>query len=147
MLSVEELQKLVTRCPFQAWLGLRVTNIRPDLTVLELPWREELMSSPEARSTHGGVLASLIDTAGCCAVAANLGYTVPTVDMRVDYHRVAGPGRLVAEGRPLKIGKLVAFAEAKIFDGAGELVASGKIVYRHKRNSGPQGGDVPTSAT
>jgi uncharacterized protein (TIGR00369 family) len=135
LLSIEQIQKLVSRCPYQAWLGLKVIESDREHTVLELPWREELMSSPEQRSTHGGVLAALIDAGGCYAIAASLGYTVPTVDMHVDYHRVAKPGPLVAHGRPIKIGRLVAVAEARITDGDNRLIASGKVVYRNKRNS------------
>ena len=135
-LTLEQLQALISRCPFQAWLGLRATAITADGVELEIPWREELMSSPEAQSAHGGVLATLVDAAGCYAITPRLGYTVPTVDMRVDYHRVAKPGPLRAHGKVLKIGRLVAVTEARILDASDQLVASGKIVFRNKRNSG-----------
>jgi len=135
-LSLGKLQGLISRCPFQTWLGLRATAITAEGAELEIPWREELMSSPEAQSTHGGIIATLVDAVGCYSIAAQLGYTVATVDMRVDYHQVAKPGRLRALGKVLKIGRLVAVAEAQILDNGGQLVASGKIVYRNKRNSG-----------
>lgn len=134
-LAIAQVQQLVSRCPYQSWLGLKVTGFDREYTVLELPWRDELMGSPEQRTVHGGVLAALIDAAGCYSIAANLGYTVPTVDMRIDYHRVARPGELVARGRAIKIGKLVAVAEVRITDSDNRLIASGKIVYRNKRNS------------
>jgi uncharacterized protein (TIGR00369 family) len=49
--------------------------------------------------------------------------------MRVDYHRTALPGPLVARARIVKLGGTVATAEAEVFDGNDRLVASGRGVY------------------
>ncbi len=134
-LSVAEVQQLVSRCPYQSWLGLQVIECDGDQTVLELPWREEFLGSPEQRAVHGGVLSALVDAAGCYAVATKLGYTVPTVDMRVDYLSMARPGNLVATGKVLKIGRLVAATEVDVTDCDRRLVAHGKVIYRNTRNS------------
>jgi len=54
---------------------------------------------------------------------------VPTIDLRVDYHRAAMPGDLVARGKVVKFGSSISVAEASIFDEAGVLLASGRGVY------------------
>ncbi|MGE5103375.1 MAG: PaaI family thioesterase, partial [Betaproteobacteria bacterium] len=54
---------------------------------------------------------------------------VPTIDMRVDYHRAAMPGDLVARGKLVKWGSQYAVAEAQVIDKDGALVASGRGVY------------------
>ena len=87
------------------------------------------MSHPKVRYTHGGILAALIDLAGDYAIAARLGRGVPTIDMRIDYHRTALPGPLVARATIIKIGSTVATAEAQVFDEGGKLVASGRGAY------------------
>ena len=49
--------------------------------------------------------------------------------MRVDYHRAAMPGDLIARGKVVRFGSQFATAEAQIFDGDGKLVASGRGTY------------------
>jgi uncharacterized protein (TIGR00369 family) len=75
------------------------------------------------------VLASLIDLAADYAVAARLGRGAATVDMRVDYHRAAMPGPLVARAAVIKVGGTLATAEARVFDERDELVASGRALF------------------
>ena len=135
-MSHSDLQALIGRCPFQQWMGLALRSIEADGIHLMVPWRDEFLSSPEANSCHGGILASLLDAAGCYAVAAQLGYSVPTVDMRVDYHRVAHPDALVAQAKRLKVGRTIASAEARVFDADDRLIASGRMVYLCRKNSG-----------
>ena len=43
-------------------------------------------------------LAALIDLAADFAMIRQTGRGVPTIDMRVDYHRAAMPGDLIARG-------------------------------------------------
>lgn len=87
------------------------------------------MANPERRHTHGGILAALIDLAADHALFSRLGHAVPTIDMRVDYHRAAMPGDLLAKGRVVKFGSRFSVCEAQIFDAEGRLVASGRGTY------------------
>ena len=128
--SILEMAKgFVDRSPFNRWLGMTVEAADDQGIVLAIKWREELISSPERRSTHGGVLATLVDAAGDYAVALKVGYPVPTMDMRVDYHRMAGPGDLRAEGRVVHMSQRYATAEGRVMDMDGRLVASGRALY------------------
>jgi uncharacterized protein (TIGR00369 family) len=119
----------MSRCPFNRWLGLQAVAVSEAGVELLLPWREELLSSPEAQSMHGGVLASVVDAAGDYAVGAFIGRGVPTIDLRIDYHKVAKPGNYLAKGRVIQLGRTIASAEAQVFNDAGLLVASGRGVY------------------
>ncbi|MDW6024750.1 PaaI family thioesterase [Mesorhizobium sp. BAC0120] len=123
------LDRMVRNAPFHAWLGVSLKSVSDEGVEIALPWREEFVSDPNVRYTHGGILAALIDLAGDYAVAARLGRGVPTIDMRVDYHRTALPGPLVAKARVIKMGGTLATAEAEIHDENGKLVASGRGVY------------------
>ena len=62
------------------------------------------MVNPERRYTHGGILAALIDLAADFAMIKQTGRGVPTIDMRVDYHRAAMPGDLIARGKVVRFG-------------------------------------------
>ncbi len=79
-------------------------------------------------SVHGGYAATLLDSACGCAVHSKLpeGRTFTTLELKVSYHRALtkDTGEVRAEGIVLSIGKRVAFAEAKLLDGAGRLCAS-----------------------
>ena len=79
-------------------------------------------------TVHGGYAATLLDSAcGCAAhsqLTAEQAYTTP--ELKVAYHKAIPrhSGLLRAEGRVLSMGQRVAYAEAKLTDAQGRLLAS-----------------------
>ena len=128
-ITVEEVQRLITRAPFHQWLGVQVTALQDDGIELKAQWREEWVVNPDRRYTHGGILAALIDLAADWALVKRTGRGVPTVDMRVDYHAAAMPGDLTVKGRVIKAGGQFSTAEASVYDAGGKLLASGRGTY------------------
>jgi uncharacterized protein (TIGR00369 family) len=128
-ITLEQVQALITRAPYHQWLGLTVTAVHDDGIELRAKWREEWVVSVERRYTHGGVLAALIDLAADWALVKQTGRGVPTIDLRVDYHRAAMPGDLIARGKVIRNGSQFATAEAQVFDQEGKLLASGRGTY------------------
>ncbi len=96
---------------------------------IRLPWRAEFMSNPDRGGAHGGILAALIDTAADFAIAARLGRPLPTIDLRVDYHRPAAAGPMLVRGTVIRLGRQIATAEASVFDSEDRLLASGRGAY------------------
>ena len=115
--------------PFHRWLGLTVREASAERVVIAMTWREEMVSDPKRRYTHGGILAALIDLGADWAMVRKLGRGVPTIDMRVDYHAVAMPGDLTIKGKIVRMGGQFSTAEASIFDAQGKLLASGRGTY------------------
>lgn len=78
-------------------------------------------------SVHGGVLATLLDTAAACSVHSTLaaGELYTSMDLTVKFLRPAtvDSGRLTATGRVIQRGRRTALAEAQVHDAAGKLVA------------------------
>lgn len=78
-------------------------------------------------SVHGGVLATLLDTAAGCAVHSTLpagrGYT--SLDLTTRFLRpvTVESGELLCVGTVLSSGRTTALAEARLTDAAGRLVA------------------------
>lgn len=138
VIDVATMQAIVDRSPFNRWLGMTVESLTAEKLVLCLRWREELISSPERQSTHGGILATLIDASGDYAVAARLGYAVPTIDLHVDYHRIASPGDLFAEAQLIQFGSTVATAAVKVTDASRRLIASGRGLYLTTNGAKPR---------
>jgi uncharacterized protein (TIGR00369 family) len=129
LITIEQVQQLITRGPFHQWLGLQVLKVEEDAIELKATWREEWVVNPERRYTHGGILAALVDLCADWALVSRTGRGVPTIDMRVDYHRAAMPGDLTARGKLVKWGSQYSVCEAQVFDKDGQLVASGRGVY------------------
>ena len=128
-MDIQGLQHIIDRSPFNRWLGMAVESITPDAVTLTIKWREELISSPERQTTHGGILATLVDGAGDYAVAVRVGRAVPTLDLQVDYHRPATPGDLRVVASVVNLGSTVASARAQVFDSGGRLLVSGRGLY------------------
>ena len=129
-----ELQKRITLAPFHQWLDIRVSEVNKDGIRINVPWREEFVVNPKRGYAHGGILATLIDIAADYALAVKIGTPVPTVDLRVDYHRAAMPGELTVEAHVLNLGRTFSTAEAMIYDPEGRLLASGRGVYHSPAN-------------
>lgn len=127
--TAEQVQAMIVRGPFHQWLGLQVLAVREGEIEIRATWREEWVVNPERRYTHGGILAALVDLAADWALVSKTGRGVPTIDMRVDYHRAAMPGDLTVKGKVIRFGSSVSVSEAQVYDQAGALLASGRGVY------------------
>jgi len=127
--TAEDLQVRLIANHFNEWMGLKIIDLDEEKIEIMMSWREEMISNPKARVTHGGILGALVDVAADFMIAAKLGAPAPTVDMRVDYHRAASPGDLRAVGRIIRVGGTFSTAEAEVFDGDEKLIASGRGLY------------------
>jgi uncharacterized protein (TIGR00369 family) len=78
-------------------------------------------------SVHGGVFATLLDSAAGCAVHSALpaGVRYTSLDLSVKFLRGLGAasGEVRCEGTLLHLGARTALAEARLVDGAGRLCA------------------------
>ncbi|MEO8442415.1 MAG: PaaI family thioesterase [Betaproteobacteria bacterium] len=128
-MTIEKLQQLISRGPFNQWLNFTILKIDGQGIELKATWREEWVVNPDRRYTHGGILAAIVDVAADYAIAAQLGRPVPTIDIRVDYHKAAMPGDLTAKAKVVRSGSQYSTAEAYVYDQEGGLVASGRGTY------------------
>ena len=98
---------------------------------------------------HGGVLASLADTAGAMAAYPMLpkGTRLATVEMTINYLEPVDRGPIIAEARVLRIGRTLAVAECEVKDAAGRLAAKALLTFaimsaerkQHKVRRNPAG--------
>ena len=128
-MTLEQVQERITRGPFNRWLNFTVTKLDADGLEVKSGWREEWVVNPDRRYTHGGILSAIIDVAADYAIAAKIGRPVPTIDLRVDFHKAAMPGDITARARVVRLGSQYSTAEALLYDKDGELVASGRGTY------------------
>ena len=128
-LTALEVEEKLRRGPFHEWLGLKVLSVGDGCIEIEANWREEWVVNPDRKYTHGGILAALVDLVADWALVSKTGRGVPTIDLRVDYHRAALPGNLIAKGKVIKFGNQFSVSEAQVFDKDGAFCASGRGVY------------------
>jgi uncharacterized protein (TIGR00369 family) len=117
--------------PFNRLLGIRGESVEQGRAVLVQPVRPDFIGDSTRPALHGGVVSSLIDTAGGVAAWSSLasGESVSTIDLRVDYLEPAGlqaPLRAVAE--VVRKGSRVCHVRVSVTQGE-VLVAEGRAVF------------------
>ncbi|MEV0697068.1 PaaI family thioesterase [Saccharopolyspora sp. NPDC050389] len=106
-------------------LGMRFDEVEHGRIVISLETRPDFANP--LGIVHGGIAATLLDSAMACAVHTTLptgvGYT--TLELKVNYIRAAQTdGRtLTAEGNVIHAGRSTATAEGKVLDDQGKLIA------------------------
>jgi uncharacterized protein (TIGR00369 family) len=130
-LTAAEIQQMLDVSPFNLFLGLTVVTADPEKqeVTMRAPMRAEFERRPGSRQWHGGVIASVIDTAGDFAVGMMVGRGLPTVNFRVDYLKPAVDTALVAVSRVRRAGKSVGVADVDVFAEKGALLAIGRGTY------------------
>jgi uncharacterized protein (TIGR00369 family) len=125
------------RHDFLAWLGTEVEPIERGRVVLDVPYDEKLTNTVTPPTVHGGVAATLIDTAGGIAQRTTFGDPlsggVATVNLNVNYLRRAS-GDLRGTGEVIRAGNSIGWSavtvESSTPDGETKPVATGQVAYR-----------------
>jgi uncharacterized protein (TIGR00369 family) len=120
---VEGLRERLRGTPFYRWSGIELVDARPgeaDVAFRAGPEHVNLQGL-----VHGGMLATLADTAMGLAVRTTLepGRRHVTVQLGIEFLSPGRQGRIVAHGRSVKVGRQLGFAEADIVDDRGRLLA------------------------
>ena len=92
--------------------------------------------SPSGPIVHGGLVATLLDTAmgGACWTLMTDGEDFLTADLRVEFMRSARPGILHAEGRVVQRSRRVVFCAAELFDPERTLLAAARCTQIVRRS-------------
>ncbi|WP_227259766.1 PaaI family thioesterase [Salarchaeum japonicum] len=133
------LQTHIDQHGFLSFLGLTVEDLEPGRLRLRVPYDEKLTNTgPGANGqVHGGVAATIADTAGGLAVRSTLDEPtqtgVATIDLNISYLRPAA-GDLVCTANVVRTGSTVGVAEMTIEsetpDGKLKEVAVGRGSFR-----------------
>ncbi|MEN3329641.1 MAG: hypothetical protein V7638_4448 [Acidobacteriota bacterium] len=115
--------------PFAKLLGIEVDSVEPGHAVLSMQLRHEHMRNNAI--AHGGVIATLIDSAMAIAIMALLeeNERTVTVDLTIHYLRPVPEGSAKASARVVRAGRRVVTVSAELFDGEGKLAATAISTY------------------
>jgi uncharacterized protein (TIGR00369 family) len=108
---------------FYRWAGVEVIDASPG--VVEVVFEANSQHLNLQGLVHGGILATLADTAMGLAVRTVLepGRRHVTVQLGIEFLSPGRPGRITARGRSVKIGTQLGFAEADVMNADGRLLA------------------------
>jgi uncharacterized protein (TIGR00369 family) len=131
-ITEEHLQRAVRSLesqPLARLLGMRLTDLRMNEAVVVIDMHDDLRQP--AGVLHGGVTATLIDTAMAYAVITRLaeGERATTVDLTVHYLRPHVEGRLTCTARVLRAGRRILTVSAEAANEDGALVAAAISTY------------------
>jgi uncharacterized protein (TIGR00369 family) len=122
LLAVSE---LANNCPYFRLLSMKILSLSPGSALMEVEMEEKHLQA--FGFVHGGVFASIIDTAAFwsafCELDENVGIT--SVDLKLNYLAPVRKGKLIARGTRLKLGKTLGLGEADIRSEDGKLIAQG----------------------
>ncbi|MBK3643464.1 PaaI family thioesterase [Streptomyces sp. MBT33] len=111
--------------PIAATLGMDLEEVDHGHAVFSLEPGEEHYNP--IGSVHGGIYATMLDSAAGCAVQSTLpqGMAYTSLDLTVKFLRpiTADTGKVRAVGSVLNSGRRTALAEAQLFDSADRLLA------------------------
>jgi uncharacterized protein (TIGR00369 family) len=125
------LHETLMNAPFHRWLKPEVSAVADDdnEVAIRLPLRKEFNRDDEGSGVHGGVISALIDIAGHAVIAARIRQGIPTIDMRIDFLRMAVGRELIARAKNIKLGRTLGLIDIGVFDDQSRQVAAGRCLY------------------
>jgi uncharacterized protein (TIGR00369 family) len=122
---VNKLIDMVNTSPYPEHLRMQLASISVDQAVVKLN-TEQCHLQPFG-IVHGGVLATLIDTATFWSVFLRLPEDagLVNIDLKLNYLKSISTGLMTAQGRCIRAGRTINYAEASVKDKEGNLIAHG----------------------
>jgi uncharacterized protein (TIGR00369 family) len=121
----QRLLRSVNTSAYPSHIAFRLTEVSDGACRVELD-----VAAPHFQPfgiVHGGVIATLLDTAtfwaGFYVLPEDAGLV--NVDLKLNYLKAVMSGKLVATGKCLRAGRQLSYTEASVHDDRGELVAHG----------------------
>ena len=118
-----DLRERLARSAFHSWVGMELVRAVPGRVEIGLDAAAHHLNLQGL--LHGGVIATLADTATGLAVRSMVpaGHLHVTVQLDVHYLRPGRRGRVTAVGTTVRVGSTIAYAEADVSDHGGRLLA------------------------
>ena len=114
---------------FAKMIGMKLVEMKPLAATIEIEMRDQLRQ-PHGL-LHGGVTATLIDTAMAFAVITCLTREekASTVDLNVHYLRPHLEGKISCTAKIIKSGKRLLTVSAEVINEQGKLIATSLATY------------------
>jgi uncharacterized protein (TIGR00369 family) len=112
----------VDAVPYAQHLGL-IASVQEGNLILRMPFKDDLIGSPQPRRLHGGVIGGLLETCGALTVARTLAQqrgtsalTIPKpVTITLDYLRAGAPEDSSAQAYITRMGRRIVNVRAEVW--------------------------------
>ena len=114
---------------FSVLVGLEVEKLYEGGAVLVMTVNEHHLQIHNV--VHGGVIATLADTAGALAAytVSALGAELATIELKINYLLPIAEGKVEAEGRVLRAGRNFIVVECDVRNAQGQLAAKALMTF------------------
>ncbi len=121
--AVDLAQRMIAAHPFSGALRIEVTAAEAGEVRAHMEWAPELCTV--GGILHGGALVTLADTlnALCAGLNTPPGNRSSTLELKANFFRPVGEGRVEAVTRPMHVGRTSVVVQTELFDGEGRRVA------------------------
>lgn len=112
--------------PANRIFGLEIIELREGFAKIHVPFKEDFIGDFIQGLWHGGIVASIADSAAGIAASTILTDArdkLNTIDIRIDYLSGAIKEDLYAEAELLKVGKRIIKADVKLYQASKGTVA------------------------
>jgi uncharacterized protein (TIGR00369 family) len=115
--------------PFAKLIGMRLADLQPGEAKITMEMRDDLQQPSGV--LHGGVTATLIDTAMAFAMRTLIPHdqNTATIDLTVHYLRPHVDGTIECTAKVVRAGKRIFTISADVFGAEGKLVATAISTY------------------
>jgi uncharacterized protein (TIGR00369 family) len=117
------------KIPFADHCGIEILGVQDGVTRLQVVLDER--HGNNFGVPHGGLVATLLDIAMGSAARLAAGAPVMTVDMHINFI-ATGEKVLTAQGRVVRAGRSILFAEAEAYNEKDEIVAKSSGVFKRR---------------
>ncbi len=133
---VEKLKQTVRSSPYPSHMAMALAHIEFDQAEVTIDLARFHLQP--FGIVHGGVLATMIDTATFWSAFLRLPEDdgLVNVDLKLNYLQPVLTGRLTARGVCLRHGRSISYAEARVFDAKEQLIAHGTSTLMALRGKG-----------
>jgi len=121
--SSTRLSSLIAGIPHAVEIGLTALEEDTEGVLCVAPYDARFVGNPDTRIVHGGLIATMLDSACGFAVMTRTGRVsgIATLDLRIDYMRPATPGKdIFVHAACFKVATSIAFVRGFAYDAARE---------------------------
>lgn len=142
--TIKEFADILNKIPFNRTIGLTMDTVEEELVTLRFAMKETLIGNFFHGILHGGVTSAVLDMAGGAAAMIAALKKHPdksidelssvlekssTIDLHINYIKPGKGTHFTAKARVVHSGNKITFAEMKMFNHEGVLIATGTGTY------------------